>query len=192
MHASNSVTAVSLLSDLYNKNSLHNLPLEGKGKIGSKCLSFCLYTGSNDWTYMNHIICGHYDAVYSCRKCLDKVTVSGQQMSNYFKHCKGLKEKFAGPKKVGNEAAGPAGDVTAGRNRDKLKKKKKTKSHEKSPEVLPPTGSVVSPCCSACTATEKPPAGGRENESQNKESCEKWETLFQAWKGWQGEAHKEV
>ena len=71
MHASDSVTAVSLLSDLHNKISLHHLPLEGKGKTGSKHLSFCpfcLYTGSNDKTYINHIICGHYDAAYSCEK----------------------------------------------------------------------------------------------------------------------------
>ena len=78
MHTSNFVTAVSLLSDMHNKNSFHCLPLEGKGKIGGKHLSFCpfcLYTGSNDWTYMNHIICGHYEVAYSCGKCLDKVTV---------------------------------------------------------------------------------------------------------------------
>ena len=113
---------------------------------------------------MNHIICGHYDVVYSCGKCLDKVTMSGQQMANHFKHCKGLKEKSAGPKKVSNDAAGPFGDAMAGRSRDKPKKtkKKKTKSHEKSPEVLPPTGSMVSPCCSACTAAKKPPTGAEE------------------------------
>ena len=165
MHAPDSVTAVSLLSNLHNKNSLHCLPLEGKGKISGKCLSFCpfcLYTGSNDGTYMNHIICGHYDMAYGCGKCLDKVTVSGQQMSNHFKHCKGLKEKSVGPKKVSDEAAGPSSDVTAGRNRDKPKKKKKTKSHKKSPDVPPPTGSAVSPHHSAYTSTEKPPAGAEE------------------------------
>ena len=156
-----------MLSNLHNKTSLHHLPLEGKGKIGGKHLSFCpfcLYTGSNDQTYMNHIICGHYDAMYGCGKCLDKVTVLGQQMSNHFKHCKGLKEKSVGPEKVGNNVVGPSGDVMAGRSRDrpKKKKKKKTKSHKKSPEVLPPTGSVVSPCHSAHTATEKPYTGAEE------------------------------
>ena len=109
--AFDSITVVSLLSDLHNKTSLHCLPLEGKGKTGSKHLSFypfCLYAGSNNKTYMNHIICGHYDAAYSCGKCLDKVTVSRQQMSSHFKHCKGLKTKPASPRKVGNDAAGPS------------------------------------------------------------------------------------
>ena len=166
MHASDSVTVVSLLCDLHNKNSLHHLPFEGKGKAGGKHLSFCpfcLYVGSNDKTYMNRIICGHYDAVYSCGKCLDKVTMLGQQMSSHFKQCKGLKEKSVGPRKVGDDAAGPSSDSTAGRCRNQpKKKKKKMKSRKKSPEVLPPTGSVASPCHSARTITEKPPTGNEE------------------------------
>ena len=79
-HVSNSITAVSLLSNWHNKTSLHHLLLECKGKTGGKHLSFCpfcLYMGSNNKTYMNYIIGSHYDAVYSCGKCLDKVTMSG-------------------------------------------------------------------------------------------------------------------
>ena len=82
----------------------------------------------------------------------------GQQMSSHFKHCKGLKEKSVDHRKVSDDAAGPSGDATAGRSRDQpKKKKKKIKSHKKSPEVPPPT-----PCHSACTITEKPPAGADE------------------------------
>ena len=191
MHASNSVTAVSLLSNLHNKTSLHHLLLEGKGKTGGKHLSFCpfcLYMGSNDKTYMNHISGGHYDAAYSCRKFLDKVTMSGQQMSSHFKHCKGLKAKSAGLRKVDDDVAGPSSDAMAGKSRDQpKKKKKKMKSCKKSPEVPPPTGSVVSLHHSAHTITEKPPTG-----AQNEEFCKKQETLFQAWKGLWGEGHKEV
>ena len=143
-------------------------------------------------TRPNHIICGHYDAAYGCGKCLDKVTVLGQQMSYHFKHCKGLKEKSAGPRKVGDDVAGPSGDAVAGRSRDQpKKKKKKMKSCEKSPEMLPPTGSVVSPCRSAHHHREAT-CRSRGSESQNKESHEKWETLFQAWKGLWGEGHQEV
>ena len=124
---------------------------------------FCLYTGSNDKTYLNLIIFGHYDVAYGCRKCLNKVTVLRQQMSSHFKHCKGLKEKSAGTRKVSNNAAGPSGGAMAGRSRDQpKKKKKKVKSREKSPEVPPPTGSMVSPCCSTHTITEKPPTGANE------------------------------
>ena len=81
--------------------------------------------------------------------------MSGQQMLSHFKHCKGLKMKLAGLRKVGNDAAGPSGDVTAGKGRDQPKKNKnKMKSHEKSPKVLSPTGSLASPHCSACTVAE--------------------------------------
>ena len=99
---------------------------------------------------------------YGCRKCLDKVTMSEQLMANHFKHCKGLKEKTAGPEKVNNDTGGPSSDVMAGRSKDKPKKKKKMKSHKTSPEVPPPTGSTVSPHHSACTATKKLPAGAEE------------------------------
>ena len=136
VHASNSVTVVSLLSDLHNKTSLHHLPLEGKGRTGNKCLSFCpfcLYVGSNDKTFMNHTICGHYDAAYGCGKCLDKVTMSGQQMSSHLKHCKGLKTKPVGPGKVSDDAAGPSSDATAGKGRDQPKKRRR-----QSPTRSPP------------------------------------------------------
>ena len=120
VHVPDSVTAVYLLPNPHNKNSLRHLPLEGKGKTGSKHLSFCpfcLYTGSNDQLYMNHITCNHYDMAYGCRKCLDKVTVLGQQMSNHFKYCKVLKEKSMGPKKVSDDVqsmAGPSSNAKAG------------------------------------------------------------------------------
>ena len=89
--------------------------------------------------------------------------MSGQQMSSHLKHCKGLKMKPVGPRKVSDNVADPSSDVTAGKGRDwPKKKKKKTKFHEKSPSVLPPTGSMVSLRCSAHTVTEKSPAGAEE------------------------------
>ena len=101
---------------------------------------------------------------YGCQKCLDKVTMLEQLMANHFKHCKGLKEKTAGPEKVNNDTGGPSSDAMAGRSKDKSKKKKKKKMkfHQKSPEVPPPTGSTVNPHHSACTATKKLPAGAKE------------------------------
>ena len=115
---------------------------------------------------MNHIIGDHYDTVYGCGKCLDKVTVLGQQMSAHFKHCNGIKMKPAGPRKVSDDVAGPSDDAAAGKSRDQpKKKKKKMKSHKKSPEVLSPTDSMVSPHHSAHTVTEKLPTGTEEVRS---------------------------
>ena len=69
-----SATAVCLLQKLHNKGSLKHLPLEPKsdadGKMVKKLSScqFCLYNGSNDILYMNHIVGRHYSAAYGCGK----------------------------------------------------------------------------------------------------------------------------
>ena len=51
---------------------------------------FCLYHGSNDISYMNHIIGTHYNAAYSCGKCLKEVFQSGQQLKTHIKVCVGF------------------------------------------------------------------------------------------------------
>ena len=91
-----SATVVCLLQELHSKDSLRCLPMEPKsnadGKITKK-LSFCpfsLYHGSNDQLYMNHIMCGHYHANYSCGKCLKKVFTMGQQLKSHLKICTGF------------------------------------------------------------------------------------------------------
>ena len=49
-----------------------------------------MYLGSNDPSYMNHIICGHYNVNYRCGKCLNKVFTTGQPLKVHMKVCKGL------------------------------------------------------------------------------------------------------
>ena len=64
------VTAVCLLQELHSKDSLRCLPMELKSDVCGKatkklsfCL-FCLYHSSNNLSYMNHIMCGHFHANY--------------------------------------------------------------------------------------------------------------------------------
>ena len=91
-----SATAVCLLQELYSKDSLRHLPMEPKSDVvrkATKKLSFCpfcLYHGSNDMSYMNHIVCGHYYANYGCGKCLKEVFTMGQQLKNHLKICTGF------------------------------------------------------------------------------------------------------
>ena len=91
--AKDSAMAVCLLQELHHKNSLKHLPLEPKSDIDGKMvkkLLFCpfyLYNGSNDLSYMNHIVCGHYGMAYGCGKCLKKVFLSGQQLKMHLKTC---------------------------------------------------------------------------------------------------------
>ena len=88
--------AVCLLQELHNKDSLKCLLLEPKsdadGKMVKKLLfcPFCLYNGSNDISYMNHIMSRHYSAVYSCGKCLKEVFLLSQQLKMHLKACTGF------------------------------------------------------------------------------------------------------
>ena len=81
------MTAVSLLQLLHDKDSMKHLVLEtktGKQEVDSKTskkLSFCplcLYCGSNDLSYLNHVMVVHYNAAYGCGKCLRKVLLTSQ------------------------------------------------------------------------------------------------------------------
>ena len=91
-----SAMAVCLLQELHSKGSLRCLPMELKPDTGGKAakkLSFCslcLYNGSNDLLYMNHIMCGHYHANYSCGQCLKEVFTTGKQLKNLLKICVGF------------------------------------------------------------------------------------------------------
>ena len=91
-----SAMAVCLLQELHRKDSLRCLPMRPKPDAGGKAikeLSFCLlclYNGSNDLSYMNHILCRHYNANYGCRQCLKEVFIMGQQLENHLKICTGF------------------------------------------------------------------------------------------------------
>ena len=85
-----------LLQELHNKDSLKRLPLEPKSDADGKTVKklsfcpFCLYNGSNDISYMNHIMSRHYGTVYGCGKCLKEVFLLGQQLKMHLKACVGF------------------------------------------------------------------------------------------------------
>ena len=78
--------AVCLLQELYSKDSLRHLPMEPKPDTGGKAikkLSFCLiclYNSSNNLSYINHIVCRHYNTNYGCGQCLKEMFTTGQQL----------------------------------------------------------------------------------------------------------------
>ena len=91
-----SSTAVCLLQEIHSKDSLRHLPMEPKPDVGGKAtkkLSFCpfyLYNGSNNLSYINHIMCRHYHANYGCGQCRKEVFTMGQQLKNHLKICTGF------------------------------------------------------------------------------------------------------
>ena len=162
-------TAVCLLQEVHVKDSLCCLPMETKVEVGSKSTQklsfypFCQYSGSNDQSYMNHIICGHYNTNYGCGKCLNEVFITGQPLCKHMKTCKGL------PKEATDKATAEDTDsITSG-------KKKKSKSKDLPPDPQPPFqssqgGSQVSPHCSQCTK-EKAATTSQKSDSHKKKKC---------------------
>ena len=81
-HLQDAVTEVCLLRELHTNASLQHLKMEtdaqavGKMKRQLLFCPFCQYLSSNDWSYLNHIICMHYNVSYGCGKCHAKVASS--------------------------------------------------------------------------------------------------------------------
>ena len=111
-HPRDSVMAICLLQELHVKDSLQHLLMEPKADAAGKAIKklsfcpFCIYSCSNDPSYMNHIICGHYNANYGCEKCLKEVFTTGKLLKNHMKVCEGL------PKEAVNEASMGSAECT--------------------------------------------------------------------------------
>ena len=62
-----------------------------EAKMGPKnhvsCCPICAYMVQNDYSFLNHIIVGHYWSSFSCRKCLKFVATTGQQMKRHILGC---------------------------------------------------------------------------------------------------------
>ena len=169
--------AICLLQEFHVKDSLQHLLMEPKADTAEKavkklsCCPFCMYLGSNDPSYINHISCGHYNMNYRYRKCLKELFTTGQPLKPHMKVCKGL------PKEATDEAS--VGDVN---HTHTLQEKKKCTSKDPSPNSwLPPPqssqeSSQVSPHQSQ-HAKKKPTSTPKKSDSSHREeehsSCHK-------------------
>ena len=53
------------------------------------CWPICAYIVKNNYSFLNHIVIRHYWSSFSCGKCLEFATSSGQQMRTHLGNCKG-------------------------------------------------------------------------------------------------------
>ena len=168
VHSQDVATAVCLLQELHIKDSLHHLPMDTKVEAGSKSTRklsfcpFCQYSGSNNQSYMNHIVCGHYNANYGCGKCLNEVFFTGQLLCKHMKTCKGL------PKEAVDKATAEDTDGIASG-------KKKSKSKDLQVDLQPTSqssqgGSQSSPYHSQHTK-EKAVTTLQKSDSHKKKKC---------------------
>ena len=87
-HSSDSVTAVSMLGELHTAAYLRCLQVDLHDKsVKMSFCPFCMYTGTNDLSYLNHFIIVHYNASYGCRKCLKQAFMSSSALHNHKKVC---------------------------------------------------------------------------------------------------------
>ena len=148
-HSQDMVTAVCLLRELLTHVSLRCFKMETNAEAGDKTkwklsfFPFCQYSGSSDPSYLNHIICAHYNANYECGKCLDEVFITRQQLSKHMKGCKVVTTDEVEKPTSGHMKGAPSSSGSK-----KKKKKHKTKSQpsdsQLAPQTLLPTSSHVS------------------------------------------------
>ena len=89
---------------------------------------FCQYSGSNDQSYLNHILWAHYNASYRCGKCINKVFPSGQWLKVHMKCCKGLKAEAVREKPATSHTKGASSSSSSSKE-----KKHQTTSHSRTP-----------------------------------------------------------
>ena len=93
------VTAVALLKGLHTSVSFLCLKMETPAEAAGKPMQklsfcpFCQYCGSNYPSYLNHIICAHYEASFGCGHCLDKVYSSGQVLNKHIARLQGAQDR---------------------------------------------------------------------------------------------------
>ena len=186
VHSQDAVTAVCLLQELHVKDSLCFLPMETKVEVGSKPiwkLSFCSfgqYSGSNDPSYMNHIVCGHYNANYGCGKCMNEVYTTRQPLSKHMKTCKGFPKEAVDMGTMENmdgviASSSKDGAIASCSKDGATTLARKMKKH-RSKDLLsdsqpPPQSSQTSPHHSKCTkkkSTATPQKSGSSSQSSSK------------------------
>ena len=87
------VTPLGLLQELHSCLTLSCIAIHTpeEVKVGPKnhmsCCPICTYMVKNDYSFLNHIIVGHYWSRFSCGKCLKFAASNRQQMKRHIADC---------------------------------------------------------------------------------------------------------
>ena len=135
---------------------------------------FCQYSGSNDSSYLNHIVCMCYNVSYGHGNCLKEVFPSKQQLKAHMRCCKGLRVEAVKEKPATSHAK-----EASSSSPKKMKHQTKSQQSHSQPDsqTLLPTSSQVSsrtsPCCSGCNKKKTTTTTPTKPHSSGKESGEK-------------------
>ena len=132
-HSVDSVTAVSLLRELYTATCLRRLQVDLRDKsVKLSFCPFCAYAGGNDLSCLNHIIIAHYNANYGCGKCLKQAFVSFLALHTHKKVCLGLTTRKA-TGVLDSKPSGGRGNSDRGSSSKATPKKEWQSSHRQLP-----------------------------------------------------------
>ena len=143
-YSTDSMTTMSVLRELHTTACLRCLQVDLCDK--SFC-PFCMYTGTNDLSYLNHIIIAHYNTSYGCGKCLKQAIVSSSTLHNHKKVCLGFDKK---PMKGSNgkpSSSGGGDNSQGGSSKRAMPKKPASKAPAADSQgSSTPTASQMTPC----------------------------------------------
>ena len=103
------MTPLGLLQELHSQFTLSCISIftSDEAKRGQKshvsCCPICAYIIKNDSMFLNHIVILHYWSNFTCRKCLDAIVTSGQQMKKHFLKCHGITNVCEKPDSQGSK-----------------------------------------------------------------------------------------
>ena len=184
------VTPLGLLQELHLRLTLSHIAIHTleEVKVGPKnhmsCCPICTYVVKNDYSFLNHIIIGHYWSSFSCRKCLKFMVSNGQQMKRHIPDCGKPKKECKKKCSKGNKVLKVLSSPKSGHKSKKVKKNKADKEGisvvgQKKPCSSPSKSSMVAtsqeqapntPHHSACKANS---TSGHPKKSKKCEKCEK-------------------
>ena len=146
VHSANCMTAMSMLQELHMAACLRHLQVDLHDKsVKMSFCPFCMYMGTNNLSYLNHIIVVHYNASYGCEKCWNQAFVSSSALHNH-KVCLGFNEKSTAGSNS-KPSRGSGGNASQGGRSIRATSKKKD---SKAPTADSQGSSAfqMTPCCS--------------------------------------------
>ena len=157
------VTPLGLFTELHSHLTLSHIAIHmpEEVKVGPKncmsCCPICMYMVKNDYSFLNHIIIGHYWSSFSCGKCLKFVASNRQQMKRHIPDCGKPKKECKKKRSKGDKAPKAQSSSKSGHKSKKVKKNKADKeggsvAGQKKPCSLPSKSSST-----AATSQEQAP-----------------------------------
>ena len=157
------VTPLGLLQELHLCLNLSCIAIHTpeEVKVGPKncvsCCPICTYVVKNNYSFLNHIIIGHYWSSFSCGKCLKFVASNGQQMKRHIPECGKAKKEHKKKHSKGDKVPKAQSSSKSGHKAKKVKKNKADKEGGSMAGQKKSCGSLTKSSGTAAASQEQAP-----------------------------------